>query len=489
VPLRILNWNIRNLSASKIVIPGMSTAIARTIVGLNPDIVILLEVHSFKVGFVMQRLVTELNSIAGGTKYTTCQLSHVTGSEYYAFIVRDTATVRPMRCAANPNFPPPAMAPPLGTSDNPVRNLEATCWTTWPNNTWNGAVPPNQAPDAPLVNTFVDEGDLDRSGKRRREDFAGRSVADGGYALGRGFRLPCLAIFHQHTAAGDSYFPIVVCHYAAIRSGRNMLAQSQVGQLPYLHIAQLFSWVDQQNPAPAVRGYLDLDGVAQTVQEIVFTGDFNIDFLQNDANGDGLQQTNRTALGALTPTGQQGGSVFPLAAPGKDPTPPAPVPDVPFAELSLAPDVDSIGPQSLRAAVTRQKTIFRRYPPLPRPPPPPPASSADTRSAAFDNFFYGGTRAANAAATFGSPPPPGSLDSGDVVDLTANIVRPGRRVGRPPLIDVSAVAWYYGGVHAADRAPSLQVPGRQPLTLTDTWIGANLVSDHVPMTLDIPDPP
>ena len=255
-----------------------------------------------------------------------------------------------------------------------------------------------------------------------------------------------------------------------------------------LHIAELFSWVDMQNPAPAVRGYLDLDNAAREVEELIFTGDFNIDFLQNQAGGTVLQQTNRNALNALTPTAQQGGSVAPPAGPGAGGGAAPPV--VPFAlPWDDPPDYDSIGNQSLRAAVTRQATIFSRYPPLPHPAPPAPANPAATRTAAFDNFFYGGTQSATTAAAFGPPPPPGALDSGNVIDMTANVVQPGA-VAAPGQIEVSGAAAFYGGTHAANRAPNLQVAAGQgpALTLTERWIGANIVSDHVPVSLDVPCP-
>ena len=183
--IRILNWNIRTLSAAKLAIPGMRTAIARSIVALNPDIVVLLKVRSLSgAGAVqMQQLANAMNVLAGGAQYTTWQLSQVTGSEYYAFFVRDTAVVRPMACIQNPNGP---AQPGFGTTANPLSNLAAGRWSTWPNNGWVAAAAGGQAPNAPLVNTFLTPR-RDRAAKRQRTNFAGRSAADGGYALGRGF--------------------------------------------------------------------------------------------------------------------------------------------------------------------------------------------------------------------------------------------------------------------------------------------------------------
>jgi hypothetical protein len=260
-----------------------------------------------------------------------------------------------------------------------------------------------------------------------------------------------------------------------------------VAQLSQLHIAQLFSWADprQVPPPPPESGFLDLDGEARPVQELIYTGDFNIDFLQNQTYGDPLQRSNRAAFDELTPTEAQGGSNAPAAQPGAPPSPPPP-PAVPFAgPFGGGRQIGAIGSQRLRAAVTTQATIFKRFPSLPKPAPAPlPVNPGETRSAAFDNFFYGGRQSAQAVVNFG----PGNVDSGNVDDLTARIVRPG---GVLPAgqIEVSGAAAFYGSRHAANRAPGLQVAAPPAaLPLVERWIGANLVSDHVPVVLDIPCP-
>jgi hypothetical protein len=42
-------------------------------------------------------------------------------------------------------------------------------------------------------------------------------------------------------------------------------------------------------------------------------------------------------------------------------------------------------------------------------------------------------------------------------------------------------------VHAADWAASLNIAG-QPLTLTDRWLGAQMVSDHLPVVVEFTVP-
>jgi hypothetical protein len=482
--IRILNWNIQQLSAAKLAIPGMATAIARTIVALNPDVAVILEVRHANAAASMQELAEELNAAAGGgTAYQTWQLSERTGLEHYAFFIRDTALVRPMQFTPNPVAP---VAAGLGTRANPIANLEWARWQTWPVGiAWGAAVLAGQAPPAPLVTRFSHPR-LERAPKRRRASFSGRSIEEGGYALGVGSRLPCLAVFQVHTGAGDYYFPIVTCHYAAVPDGRNQLAQGQIKQLRELHIAQLFF------PAS---GFLHINGGPIQVQELIFTGDFNVDFRQNLPGGDNLQTTNRQAMNALTPTQQMGGSAGPAAAPGAPGAPP------PFGPpWSPEPEKGTVPNQQLRAAVTWQKTIFQPCPPGPQPPPAPappplvpPANRDAARTAAFDNFFYGGTQGAQVVAGVippgppGPPPPPANPDSGQVDDLTLRIAPPPPPALGAGQVDVSEPAFEYGHVHGASWAPNLQVPGAA-LTLTDQWIGATLISDHVPVVLEIPCP-
>src|SRR5207245_1001853 len=102
----------------------------------------------------------------------------------------------------------------------------------------------------PLVNITMPLTDVyarTRTG-RNPSSFRGQTPNMGGYALGRGFRLPCLAMFKIHTAAGDYIIPTISCHYGAVRGGRNHLALGQIAQLKDLQISQLFN--DIAAPAP-----------------------------------------------------------------------------------------------------------------------------------------------------------------------------------------------------------------------------------------------
>ncbi|WP_345575128.1 hypothetical protein [Nonomuraea rosea] len=464
-----MNWNIEQLSAKKLNIAGLATAIARTIAVANVDIVLLLEVRLTNVNTAMTTLSKALNAAepgAAGNNWRGYFLSWPTGRECYAALIRNLDLIRPVVVSSGP----------IGTVAVPLRDLRRNVFKLWPSANWAATAYPVAAarPALPLCDVF-----FTRTRGVKRARFGGQTIANGGYALGYGFRLPALAMFWIHTAAGDYLVPFVVCHYAAIRGAkqRNVLGQGQVAQLNQLHIAQLFN----DNPAGAgAGGYLDvLDAVPAhqpiPVREVCFTGDFNLDFLNNLPNGGNVAQTNSRALDALTPTPQGGGSATPPALPGVFGVPPA----LPYAGVLPPPPAAAQMPaQILRAAITTQGTIQRAYPlPNPAPASPPPAPYA---SAAFDNFFYGGTRLTSAAVAYGT----GAADAGEVVNVPANIVQ--GAPGAAGQIGLATVVAHYAALMKknAALAPNLQAaPGRAALIADDRLIGARLLSDHFPVVL------
>jgi hypothetical protein len=241
-------------------------------------------------------------------------------------------------------------------------------------------------------------------------------------------------------------------------------------------------------------GYLDLDGAASPVSELVVLGDWNVDFQQNQSGvgATNVQRTNNDAFVALTPTLQGGSSAPPIVAgPGAVAGPgvpgPAPVP-WPVSVFPAAPTRDQIPEQAMFAAVTSQGTILLDD---------TPANAATVtamgvganlallRDSAFDLFFYGGTRLANAVMV--NPPlvPP---QSGQVIDVPASIV-PLPAVPANGQIDVSQIQGHYAAANTynAVMVPNLSTVGAV-LTPVDRWRGANLVSDHVPVVLEFPCP-
>ncbi len=476
--MRVMNWNIEALSNAKLSVPGMPAAIARTVAAANVDILIVLEVKMTRVANAMTTLSNALNvADGGGNNWRGYFLSRRTGGEYYCVFVRNLDLVRPV-------FPQAGVGPSGATGD-PLRNLKQNVFEAWPSANWAATAYPFGGPAAPplppipLCDLYATRP---RARAAQRANFGGQTVGNGGYSLGRGFRMPALALFWAHTAAGNDYLlPFVMCHYAAMRGrrARNILAQSQVYQLMYLHIAQLFN---SNATGAGTSGYLDVlnaagGNTAVRVQEVCFTGDFNLDFLENNAGGaTHLARTNRGAYDGLTATQQQGGSTGP-GAPTALPGAAGPVPALPYGPpWPAAPSASIIYQQRLRAAVTTQGTIQQTFPlPAPLPVIPP----APYGSAAFDNFFYGGTQMSGALPLVG-------LDAGQAIDVPASIVQ-----GAPAAanqINLATVAANYA-VRArpknANNAPSLRAAGPPPaLTADDRLIGSRLVSDHLPVLLD-----
>jgi hypothetical protein len=220
------------------------------------------------------------------------------------------------------------------------------------------------------------------------------------------------------------------------------------------------------------------------VQNVVFLGDFNIDFKQNTNTGTtNKQQTDHITWQTLTPTLGQGGSAAPPAGAGTVPTT---VPAVPFALPDLMPDIDLIANQSLRASCTTEGTILKKLDATFH-----PTNASDLRGAAFDQFFYGGAVMNSAVLGQGT----GGVDSGEIIDIPSNIRQPG---GVIPVgqISVAALQQHYAGLakptKSAQLAPNLAaqngVPPPPALTWDDRWIGARLVSDHLPVILQVACP-
>jgi hypothetical protein len=472
-----MNWNIEHLSENKLNIPGLAEAIARTVRAANVDVVIFLEVKITNVIAAMHTLSAALNHAqpgAAGHNWKGWFLSYETGVEHYAVFIKDLSVVRPIHVYK------PQTHPAEGSQDSPLTNLRRDKFRVWPNN-FAGPVgyPIAGRPYLPLINLFAAPKNP-RATKRAR-GFGGIPLDRGGYSMGRGFRLPVLAMLQVLTPAGNSHvLPFVACHYAAVRyqNQRNHLGQGQVSQLKLTHIAQLFS--NNPGAAGAMSGYLNIRDNADhnhavAVQELCFTGDFNLDFRRNLLGGGNVEDSNRRAFDTLTPTIQNGGSAAPAAAPGAVPML---APAVPFAYPynPQAAYKGNIANQALKAAVTDRGTILRRlnvhaapaqvFPPYAR--------------AAFDNFFYGGANLANANLVAG--------EAGRIIDVPGNVVQnpaPGWAQ-----IDLTAVATYYAGRGRknAHLAPGLINMMVAPIGNRERLIGANLVSDHLPVILQFPLP-
>jgi hypothetical protein len=471
VNVRIMNWNIQQLSWNKIQIPGMAEALAEVVVANNVDVLVIVEVMNVNAEAIMNNLTAAINLRAGAGGNYYWILSRPTAGEHYGFVIHNMNVIRVLGSAPN------AAAPEQneGTELNPFSDLHAQRFSTWPA-AFPAAVPAvlPAKPRFGLVDAFATRPRP--RGEAKRVRFAGQPLGRGGYSMGRGARLPCLAplmVKAPGVAGPVTLLPILVCHYAAVWGGRNVLAQEQVGQLKLLHLPQLFSFTEilAPGPPPPKRGYLDVDNAAVPVENIAFTGDFNIDFKVNSGNEAApfLARVNHNALVVLTPTEQGAGSAAPPAVAGALPAGAAPA--VPFAAFPEAPTTSDIVRQALRASTTLNGTILVHY----TPPPPEPANTAALREATFDNFFYGGAVMNTALMLAGA-------DSGFVVDVPAAIVQPGGAG-----LNVAALQAHFAalGTKDAAAAPKLAAAAPPALTVNDRLIGARLLSDHLPVLVEV----
>lgn len=496
--IRIMNWNIEKLSGSKTAIPGMVNNIARIIFDSQADIVIILELTSGSGPAALALVSAATNGLAAAAgmahanDYTGWFISNPTGGDIYGVLIRDLNVVRPLEAV-------PGAGAPTGTQADPLNNLDLNDFATWPGPFVGGgavanAYPvaaPGMRPRMPLTDVYSSPPRVRHAKKKRR--FAGRSLADGGYAVGMGFRMPCLAMFEILNNAGNATYivPILACHLGAVRGGANPLARGQVMQYKETHIAQKF----QNPPALAMPfdSYIQLNNAAVSIRNLIITGDFNVNFRHQapPRPANALRTGNRAAFNTLTPTSFQGGSLGPAALP---PGPAGPVPMVPFVGVGNpdGPDRTTIPNLALKTAVTEQGTILKTYTAG-----VVPANVAALRGACFDNFFFGGTQVSPTFQTLTLGPP---ADACQVIDLAAQIVQAGG--GGVGALDVSAIQGYHAGrmawaiAHAmppahpapppphyryAYLAPNLAVGAAAVvLTTNDRLIGARFISDHLP---------
>ncbi|MGB6161946.1 MAG: hypothetical protein WCF33_10325 [Pseudonocardiaceae bacterium] len=489
--IRVMQWNIRKFGAPKAAVTGMLRAISQTIVGANVDIVVIVELVGKTGPAALASLAADLRVI-NAANHWAFTYSAKTGNERYGFLIRNLTTVRPTQITPNPNAPGPA----LGIPTNPLKNLDSVRFMTWPAN-WPTAYPPAAAlpappPLQPLIGLFAAPR-LARQAKKA--NFGGQPLALGGYAQGNGGRLPCLALFHINTGGGHYYLPILVCHFFATRSchATNAGAITQIQQMKLTHIAQKFAFQDQTviGAPPVSSGYLDIDNAPVRVQELMVTGDWNLDFQQNQFGGTPLESLNHGAFVTLTPTPQRGGSAPPIvpgvgAVMGPAPAP-APPPAVPFAAPLTAPSsISAIPNQALASAVTSQGTILLEYTLTNGNAINTAGTTQAMRDCGYDLTFYGGTQLNQAAMLTPMSVPP---QAGLVVDVPASVVPTAGGVLAPGQIDLGPVQATYA-IHAkynSALAPNLNVTGAA-LTLQDRWIGANMVSDHVPTVVEFPCP-
>ncbi len=362
----------------------MMDRLGQVIAMTEADVAIILEVAEATYQTTMSALSSAAGSWARATDvaygrnpnpnyYRTWLASYASGHERYGVLIRDLNSVRPIGVFWGPS----GAADPDVPNDAPLTNLDRNIFSTYggsferSHDAYAGGFL-GPAPSLPLMDVFA-SGSSD-SGPRIPGRFAGPS------GPGTGYRKPGLLMLRAKGANGSYLIPVVMNHMAAVRGGKNQLGGGQIAQLKDLHVSQKF-----QGGGTRYGTYIRLDGEDVPIQELVITGDFNVDFLQNLTNGDYFEKQNREWLNFVTPTEQEGGSRTPPAMPAHPGPPPEALglphlPD-PGPNFPDPPPRNNILPLTLRAGVTAFGTMLKKNTG------PPPFTTV-----CFDNFFYGGAQ-------------------------------------------------------------------------------------------------
>jgi hypothetical protein len=457
--IRIMNWNVEKLSRDKINTGNMAAALTEVIVRQRVDILFIAELAISDSDYILHILMATLNqrAVALGfgqpNDYTTAVMSSETGKERYGFILKDPAVTDPIFTAAI--FPIKDMTT---ESFQSMSRLGLAAGTA--------AAPVILPHEFPLLSLHASPAPpLDRG--RAEVPWPGLPPSQGGFSQGRGFRRLSLCMFRLPTSATTPVIAIVPCHYGADES----IASAQVKMLRYLHISQIYGNINGS--------HIDLDGAAVRVEDLIFTGDFNLDFLRNPQDG-------RIARAYGTLTRQRAGDGTGATAAAAAPPAGVPAAALPLPTTSALP-TNQINDLVLRAAVTNVGTILHPFSP---PPAAAPPDLAALRSACLDNFFFGGT---HLEPSFQMLPPPGHMpavanaDCGLVVDVPAMIKRMGdlTTVGFHVAAIAATLLPDTKNVHHAAELRVFHVAGAADLTAGERLIGARLLSDHLPVVVQL----
>lgn len=429
--LRIMNWNIETFGWDKLVKAGGCEPIARIIAAERPDIVCILEVSNLDLvaSAAIQRLSESISAIVAAEGepglYETFLISPRSSTEIYAFIIKDTARVWPLVPTLNGEpLGPVTLCDLTKLEPGDGGGAQEIDWKRLDADARAGvAEPPGWFP-------LVDMRANSTYGRKRART-TGQPVAEGGLSQGQGYRLACLGMFRVRSEQGGEHLiPIVVTHYAADAP----MAATQMADLVHLHIAQLYR----------LNASIKVEGRNHPIENLIFTGDFNIDFLEPE------WESQISGYSVLT-------RPLPDAAP-----------DDPGEKRKLAatiPNVDRNEPPTLGldAAVRDEATHLIMYGYEGR------RNLRQLRDKCLDNLFYGGPALRN-------------LVEVNVVDVPRRIA--GSR------IDVRRMANYYAsrrgdrgthGCRSAQARPLL----KRGLTMTAdaALIGARLLSDHLPVVV------
>lgn len=457
--IKVMNWNLERFGGGRAQIADLTSLIATILVEEEIDLFVGLEIAGVTGQLAMEMIAEGCRALAIADKQTNAtglyrciQLAETTGGETYGFLVRDLSKLRPCAPAVGQGADDS-----LGCQQLPLRSMWDIAWTTfggvadWTNksnlDTTEILIP------APLAAPFV-QVKRTESSNADWVNFQGQSMANGGTALGNGSRQPCVAMFAMQTSAGGTaYMAVVALHSGATRSASNILGANQFRQLTLLDVCQSYGVQAQTNPAvtgrAASQGYIDGNWVAPA--NLLVLGDFNMNFADTEKKkGKTYDAYQMVSPDTWNAPGTESG------APGNAGTAPKNAPSTVKTCPTVRFEPDAKFPMYLKTGIYNEMTHLT------------PVDEFDPNkenifNGCLDNIFFGGT------ATYNQP--------------AAIIPIPARIQDRTYII--AELAQYYAvlGVRHADVESLWEA--NMTINNLDALTGARLISDHLPVVLQL----
>lgn len=276
--IKIVSWNIQSFGPLKSGLDARKNIdlidpIAKSIYLTGGDIICIQEIYTSsdaKAALICRRLLEALNrtalDISGKSEFTTCVLSVRADTEYYAYFVRDTSVVAPLKISGAPGHS--GVPKVIGGTDG-VAVVDAEFSQADPGVNLNAA--PLFLPDLKT-----------RENARYPAPFGGA-------------RAPALALFAVPGAAAcNRILPVMACHL----SPQPGSADSEIHALTYYSLLQSLS---HRTPASTLQMRADTDGAGMkqyAVNLSVILGDFNVDLITAPKTYAPLTDSTAPNLGA-----------------------------------------------------------------------------------------------------------------------------------------------------------------------------------------------
>jgi endonuclease/exonuclease/phosphatase family metal-dependent hydrolase len=277
--IKIMTWNIQNLGLTKAGLekggnPGgfdIIDAIAKVVVDADVDLLIILEINTTNtdtarkimsvLGSHMNRYATKSKKMHAGS-YSNSMLSHNTGKEYYGFILKNTAIIKPtsVKCSENGMSVDEPEFVVSGDPTNAVDLSKCTFTTITPDTLVNGTNHQVLEHAFPLFKLGL---------SKKRANLTPLKIDPIEKRYG------CLAVFEiANTSLANRFLPIFAFHF----NPDHTAAKRQVDKLQYF---ELFNGLKPGGTAAQTNVIVSGGKAAapHALNMALITGDFNIDVI------------------------------------------------------------------------------------------------------------------------------------------------------------------------------------------------------------------